>query len=564
MKYFRKMIPCVLAVCLCCSMLFGDLGTDLGLTGPADRASAATISEKPLTWNRYEKTYKGSLSKTKKEQKYYFHLDHTSHVKVVCQDSVMPSFRVRVYAVGKSGSIAEEKLFPGVTDTYVDVCLLAGDYYIRITDPGTENGVQKWGSFSLKCSAVSCKDTVDEAIGTNDHLLQNAIPIITDRTYYGSIADNESTEGGLFSSKCDIYKIHHYSDEWHLNVYFSSQCYATLYLLKKGKDGGVQELYHGDFNGKTDRADSRRVDFSSGDPGDYYLAVTADHAGDYHFVVQSYGNSDAASHTHEVGALFIEKGETISFSKAAGFSYDPSAMLWETSEEEPIRFTYDGRIQGLSWDYRLLKGYYIDPSTKEPKVVRVPIIIQFTDVDYVDDWIDRENRKYYFEPVYWAAKAGITGGVKDPDGIYRRFDPQGECTRGQMISFLWRMEGCPEPSRKISHFSDISSKDYFYKAVIWAEENSITGGYSDGTFRPNEKCNRAQAVTFLYRLEGQPEVTKAPGFKDVRNKNAYYYNAVSWARQYDIVGGYDDNTFRPNGVCTRAQMVTFLYRYHET
>ena len=187
----------------------------------------------------------------------------------------------------------------------------------------------------------------------------------------------------------------------------------------------------------------------------------------------------------------------------------------------------------------------------------VEIYQRFLDVQPLSD---KGKDPYYYDAVYWAAGEGITGGVKGSDGVARYFYPQDTCTRAQMVSFLWRMAGCPAPKTE-TDFPDVSKKAYYYKAVCWAQENGITGGYPDGTFGPNKSCNRAQAVSFLYRMAGQPEVTANSNFKDVK-RGAYYYNAVSWAEQAGITGGYSDNTFRPNNNCSRAQMVTFLYRYN--
>ena len=192
---------------------------------------------------------------------------------------------------------------------------------------------------------------------------------------------------------------------------------------------------------------------------------------------------------------------------------------------------------------------------------KIPVVVEFKDVLHAS-----VNGKdpYYYDAVYWAANEGITGGVKNSKtGLYDSFNPQGNCTRAQMISFLWRMSGCPEPSRKV-RFRDVPKNHYAYKAVAWAQEKGITGGYSDNTFRPNGNCSRAQAVTFLYRLADQPavKVDSSTGFKDIHmNDGKYYNNAVVWAAQSGITGGYSDNTFRPDNLCTRCQMVTFLNRY---
>ncbi|MBO4391078.1 MAG: S-layer homology domain-containing protein, partial [Lachnospiraceae bacterium] len=191
------------------------------------------------------------------------------------------------------------------------------------------------------------------------------------------------------------------------------------------------------------------------------------------------------------------------------------------------------------------------------ELAHVRVVTEFSDVR---SGTDKGKDSYYYDPVYWASDKGITGGVKDKDGVARKFDPQGVCTRGQMVAFLWRMAGCPEP-KKYTSYKDVKKTDYYYKAVSWAEEKGITGGYKDGTFRPGNTCSRSQAAAFLYRMAGQPKVTGNAPYPDVP-KGSYYHDAVIWAEQNGITYGYADGTFRPENKCTRCQMVTFLYRYN--
>lgn len=174
---------------------------------------------------------------------------------------------------------------------------------------------------------------------------------------------------------------------------------------------------------------------------------------------------------------------------------------------------------------------------------------------------DIKKTDYFYEPVYWAVDRNITVGVRDSHGVYSTFNPQGQCTRGQMLAFLWRMAGSPEPKSTNNKFTDIKPADYYYKAVLWGTENGIVGGYADNTFRPDGVCTRGQAVTFLWRYYDCPEPSSNSfDFSDNRSKNTYYYKAVLWASEQNITGGYSDGTFRPTGTCSRAQMVTFLYR----
>lgn len=143
------------------------------------------------------------------------------------------------------------------------------------------------------------------------------------------------------------------------------------------------------------------------------------------------------------------------------------------------------------------------------------------------------------------------------------FKPQNTCTRAQMITFIWRMAGEPAPKSKTCNFKDVKSTDYFFKACIWGNENHIVLGYEDDTFRPHVNCARRHAVTFLWRLAGKPK-PKSTGkkFNDL-DDTQYYYEAALWASEMKILEGYNDNTFRPDGDCLRRQMVTFLYKYEK-
>ena len=167
---------------------------------------------------------------------------------------------------------------------------------------------------------------------------------------------------------------------------------------------------------------------------------------------------------------------------------------------------------------------------------------------------------YYYDAVLWAAENGITGGVDDT-----HFAPNAPCTRAQIVTFLWRAAGCPEPE-SLTSLSDVPADAYYAKAVAWALENGITTGTGDGTtFSPNATCTRAQAMTFIYRSE-QAQGGGMQGawmflnpFDDV-NLESYYGEAVTWAVANGVTDGTTATTFSPNANCTRAQIVTFLYR----
>lgn len=169
-------------------------------------------------------------------------------------------------------------------------------------------------------------------------------------------------------------------------------------------------------------------------------------------------------------------------------------------------------------------------------------------------FVDVPEGSYYEEAVAWAVENGITKGTSDTT-----FDPNGICTRAQAVTFLWRAAGCPAPKTITMPFTDVKAGSYYYDAVLWAVENGITKGTSDTTFSPDVTCSRAQIVTFLWRSEKSPAAGSSNPFTDVA-ADAYYADAVLWAVKEDVTKGTTDTTFDPNADCTRAQIVTFIWR----
>ena len=174
-------------------------------------------------------------------------------------------------------------------------------------------------------------------------------------------------------------------------------------------------------------------------------------------------------------------------------------------------------------------------------------------------FVDVPADAYYDDAVLWAAENGITGGVDDT-----HFAPNATCTRAQIVTFLWRAAGSPVVNYAMN-FSDVPADAYYAEAVRWAVSLGITTGTGDGMFSPNATCTRAQAMTFIYRSEQaqgggmQGEWMFQNPFSDVDLEN-YYGEAVMWAVANGITSGTSDTTFSPDADCTRAQIVTFLWR----
>ena len=169
----------------------------------------------------------------------------------------------------------------------------------------------------------------------------------------------------------------------------------------------------------------------------------------------------------------------------------------------------------------------------------------FTDVHAED---------YYYDAVLWAAQEGVTGGTSDT-----LFAPNAGCTRAQAVTFLWRAAGSPEPKSADLPFTDVPADAYYAKAVAWAVENDVAKGVSETAFAPDTSCTRAQIVTFLWRAQQSPASGGENPFADVPAA-AYYYNAVLWAVENDVAKGVSETAFAPNDNCTRAQIVTLIYR----
>ena len=174
-----------------------------------------------------------------------------------------------------------------------------------------------------------------------------------------------------------------------------------------------------------------------------------------------------------------------------------------------------------------------------------PVTNPFTDVP---------EDSFYYEPVLWAVENGVTTGA-----TATTFNPNGISMRGQIVTFLWRAAGSPEPETTENPFVDVKESDYFYKAVLWAYENEITKGVDDTHFAPTLDCTRAQVVTFLWRAKGSQNSTAVVEFTDVE-ADKYYTTAVAWAVENGITTGMGDGTFGVNVTCNRAYAVTFLYR----
>ncbi len=266
---------------------------------------------------------------------------------------------------------------------------------------------------------------------------------------------------------------------------------------------------------------------------------------------------------------------------------DETDDILETTDSKPaivMQFPENGQLPGAATiqvkldhvmrEYlgsdRNLSVYYFNNQTGELELVAKNLsIISDTFVEFtithcshyvlipdetVFPFLDVPNNIWYLQPVKWAVENSITTGINAT-----LFGPEDPCTRGQCVTFLWRAAGSPEPSAANNPFTDVKSEEYYYKAVLWAVENKITTGTSSTTFSPDNKCTRGEIVTFLWRYKGAPAVTSSNNFTDVP-AGEFYTNPVTWAVNNGVTTGINKDRFAPYDTCTRAQIVTFLYR----
>ena len=283
----------------------------------------------------------------------------------------------------------------------------------------------------------------------------------------------------------------------------------------------------------------------------YYVSSTANGVWTVSYSAPSSGGgSSSSSRRYDVSAPSVKHGDvtvspknakagdtvTITVKPDSGYELDTLTVKDASGSKIKVKDKGDGKFT------------FTMPASK------VTVSAEFAEIETLD-FADVSTDAYYYEAVKWAAKKGITGGTGDGN-----FNPNGSCTRAHIVTFLWRAAGSPEPKSTVS-FADVPAGSYYAKAVAWAVENGITLGTGDGTFSPNATCTRAQSVTFLYRALGTAPTT-VNGFTDV-TADAFYADAVAWAVESGVTNGTSASTFSPNNGCTRAQIVTFLFRAYQ-
>ena len=401
--------------------------------------------------------------------------------------------------------------------------------------------------------------------GTGDGLIPDGAAISVVNRNYPNGVPSVTINGGSFSSvNSDAVLAYKWSEgtasEWtdaktYVKIndgYFTSD--PSAYVVNNGsanivKRDGSEGAYTYTVLARSSLTSGVYLTDPSGAlASNYYVSSTANGVWTVSYSAPSSGGgSSSSSRRYDVSAPSVKHGDvtvspksaskgdtvTITVKPDSGYELDTLTVKDASGSKIKVKDKGDGKFT------------FTMPASK------VTVSAEFAEIETLD-FADVSTDAYYYEAVKWAAKKGITGGTGDGT-----FNPNGACTRAHIVTFLWRAAGSPEPKSTVS-FADVPAGSYYAKAVAWAVENGITLGTGDGTFSPNATCTRAQSVTFLYRALGTAPTT-VNGFTDVP-ADAFYADAVAWAVESGVTNGTSASTFSPNNGCTRAQIVTFLYR----
>ena len=307
--------------------------------------------------------------------------------------------------------------------------------------------------------------------------------------------------------------------------------------------------------------DMTATPFTKGDGASYSLVVKATGYQDLTFTVTTAKKSNSGSGSSSSGS----SGSSYAVSAPSTKNGDVTVSPKNASKGDRVTVTVTPD-KGYELDKLTVK----DASGNKLKLTdkgngkytftmpgsKVTVSAEFVEEQAASIFVDVPADAYYAKAVEWAVKKGITNGKAN--GLFGSNDP---CTRGQISTFLWRAAGSPAPKGTVKVPSDVLPGSYCYDAVAWALENGITNGMADGTFGVNNTCTRGQSVTLLYRALGKAPTT-VNGFTDVA-ADAFCADAVAWAVESGVTNGTSASAFSPNAGCTRAQIVTFLYRAYQ-
>jgi len=433
--------------------------------------------------------------------------------------------------------------------------LASGTYYVRVAETGTHKAgaaatvVVPHGDCMITVSATPTAGGTVDGSGTYSYGASVTLTA-TPNTGYSFV---NWTEGGETVSTSTEYTFNA-NESCTLVANFELNSYTVTFVNADGTELQSSEVAYGETPAYTGETPTKAADdhytytFDCWTPEITAVTGEATYAATYTATRIEIAPSDptypvveSTSEDPNGTVIFNKKyayfGETVTVMVSADPYYSAEKIIVRDMSGKEVETTEnaDG-----SYSFKM-------PSGKV--TVEAVYVWENPFVDVVED-------TFYIDAVEWALKNGITKGTSETT-----FEPEAECTRAQMVTFLWRAAGCPEPTTKDCSFTDVDAESYYGKAVLWAVENGITNGTSATTFSPDMECSRAQMAAFLCRMaDGKAEGDENP-FVDVAD-DAYYADSVLWAFENGITEGTGEGKYSPSATCTRAQMVTFLYRYY--
>ena len=348
-----------------------------------------------------------------------------------------------------------------------------------------------------------------------------------------------------------------YRVEYKFESYMSFGSTQAWTLIYQYRDGQLVKIGESPYHMKKVGDNSWTVEYQDmyfgvgdiylcyGDDGKVYFCDNLPFVSDKIFKFFGY-NGNIITESAKFYANFIPD-------RFAGIALTTGRYVYEMNDVEVSYNTYTANR-----DHYYANGYTkFELSTVEAVLSEMETDLAAYEFSKINPFVDVTYYDYFAQPVLWAKDNGITSGYSDT--IFGSGDG---CTRGQVVTFLWRAAGKPAPTSDENPFTDVASDAFYYEAVLWAVENSITTGMGEGLFAPNATCNRGQIVTFLHRAMDKPASSGSNPFSDVSSAD-FFYQPVLWAVANNITSGTTKTTFSPNDTCTRAQVVTFLYRAYK-
>lgn len=445
-------------------------------------------------------------------------------------------------------------------------------YHIEIWDPNNPEGLGELVISPNFSNAYFTDETYGAGAYNINTVIKYIMPLSTrTKTYdaknlqsvFGKAANvsTQSSNSGLYllSSSTGDFSITA-SDGRSAVVKGGKQVSGNLKLLDGSIDGGPGDSYRfyidvSDLDQVTITLDGKqsKVKFVS---DAFMTTVTADTLSSVVVDGSSVTTTCASSSQQEITVVSDNLGNTWNMAtvsgKDTGFTLATESGQLKVSSKNNVSVS----VQGENVDTQKTSGKQTVTASSGGTAVLMNNLNTGTQQPSGDNpFTDVQAETYYYDAVLWAVEKKITSGTSATT-----FSPNNPCTRGQIVTFLWRAAGSPKPTGSANPFADVKEGTYYYDAVLWAVEKGITSGTSATTFSPDTACTRGQTVTFLWRAAGSPKAASSTNpFSDVQS-GAYYYDAVLWAVEQKVTSGTSATTFVPDTTVTRGQTVTFLYR----